>query len=148
MAIPSIYTNLTPVQTVGGLSPLQLALVNYMITGATPPFGVNQDFLKSINKYADSGLLIPSTTDPRTGRPITPPLLPDVVAIAYLSSGDNIYILRDAQDCGPDEKGRTEKVYVGDRSVVAAGTFAYYGPPIFDGTAATGSVPMDSGLGA
>jgi hypothetical protein len=139
MAIPDVYKGLTPSQINGGLTPLQLALVNYMITGETPPFGPNQDFLKSVNKYADSGLLTPSTTDPRTGLPIIPPILPDVVAIAYLTSGTNIYMLREAQDCGPDEQGRVEKVFIGDRSLVAAGTFAYYGPPIYEGTAATGS---------
>lgn len=139
MPIPSLYTNLTPTQTLGGMSPFQLALANYLTTGTVPPFGVNQDFLKAMNKFADSGILAPTEVDQRTGRPITPPLLPDVIAIAYLSSGNDIYLLREAQDCGPDEKDRVEKVYLGDKSTVAAGTFVYYGGPIENGSAATGT---------
>lgn len=139
MAIPSIYTNLTPVQTVGGLTPLQLALANYLTTGTTPPFGVNQDFLATINKFADSGMMSPTLYDQRTGLPKKPEILPDVVALAYLTSGDDVYLLREAQDCGPDEKGRVEKVYLGDRTLIAKGTFAFYGGTIYNGTAATGS---------
>jgi hypothetical protein len=139
MSIPSVYKNLTPTQTVGGLTPLQLALANYLTTGTIPPFGVNQDFLASINAYADSGILSPTTVDARTGIPKTPDILPDVVALAYLTSGNDLYILREAQDCGPDDKNRVEKVYIGDRTLIAKGTFAYYGGVVYDGTAASGA---------
>lgn len=147
MSIPSIYTNLTPVQTVGGLSPLQLALANYLTTGTIPPFGVNQDFLATINSYADSGILTPTTVDARTGVAKKPDILPDVVAIAYLTSGNDLYILREAQDCGPDEKDRVEKVYIGDRTKIAKGTFAYYGGTIYGGTAASGATVSNNAGG-
>lgn len=139
MTIPSTYTNLTPTQTVGGLTPLQLALANYLTTGATPPFGVNQDFLASINKFADSGMMSPTAYDQRTGLPKKPEILPDVFAIAYLTTGNDVYLLRAAQDCGPDETDRVEKVYIGDRTIIAKGSFAFYGGTIYNGTAATGS---------
>lgn len=146
MALPSIYSDTVPTQTVGGLSPLQLALANYMTTGTTPPFGVNQEFLFAINKFADSGLMSPTTIDTRTGEPVFPPILPDVVAIAYLTSGNKIYLLREAQDCGPDEKGRTELVYIGDVTELAEGTFVYYGNALPNGTAATGTyIGSDAG---
>lgn len=139
MALPEAYADVTPTLAIGGLTPLQLALANYLTTGTTPPFGVNQEFLASINKFADSGLLSPTTYDPRTNEPRIPDIMPDVVALAYLTSGNRVYMLRDAQDCGPDGKNRTEVIDIGDITTVAEGSFAYYGNTLFHGTAANGT---------
>lgn len=128
--IPSVYygaSGTTPTQTTGGLSPLQLALMAAMTTGSPPAFGINQDFLKELKKFADSGK-VPANV-----------LYKDVVGASLMSLGDDLYILRDAQDCGPDGVDRTEQVLVGKRADLAFGTFAHYGRKINGGTAAGGT---------
>lgn len=128
--IPSVYygaNGSTPTQTTGGLTPLQLALMAAMTTGSPPAFGINQDFLKELKKFADSGK-VPANV-----------IFKDIVGAELLSIGDDIYLLRDAQNCGPDGINRTEQVLVGKRTDLAFGTFAHYGGKISSGTAATGT---------
>lgn len=129
-SIPSVYyggDGSRPVQTTGGLSPLQLALMAAMTTGSPPAFGINQEFLKELKKFGDSGR-VPANA-----------IFKDVVGAELMSIGDDIYMLRDAQDCGPDGVNRTEQVLVGKRADLAFGTFAHYGPKINGGTAARGT---------
>ncbi len=128
--IPSVYygnKGTIPTQTTGGLSPLQLALMAAMTTGSPPAFGINQDFLKELKKFADSGK-VPAYA-----------IFKDVVGASLLSLGDDIYMLRDAQDCGPDGTGRTEQVLIGKRADLAFGTFAHYGGKINSGTLCSGT---------
>lgn len=128
--IPDVYygaSGSTPTQTTGGLSPLQLALMAAMTTGSPPAFGVNQDFLKELKKFADSGR-VPGNI-----------FYKDMVGAALLSLGDDLYILRDAQDCGPDGVNRSEQILVGKRADLAFGSFAHYGGKINGGTAASGT---------
>lgn len=129
-SIPSVYyggDGSKPVQTTGGLSPMQLALMAAMTTGSPPAFGINQDFLKELKKFGDSGR-VPANV-----------IFKDVVGAELMSLGDEIYLLRDAQDCGPEGTDRTEQVLVGNRTDLAFGTFAHYGPKINGGTAAAGT---------
>ena len=87
--IPNVYYGVngsTPTQTTGGLSPLQLALMAAMTTGSPPAFGVNQDFLKELKRFGDSGRVSANE------------IFKDIVGGALLSLGDDIYLLRDAQD--------------------------------------------------
>lgn len=123
--IPDVYygaNGSTPTQTTGGLGPMQLALMAAMTTGSPPAFGVNQDFLKELKKFADSGR-VPANV-----------IYKDIVGAELMSLGDDLYILRDAQDCGPNGTDRTEQVLVGKRADLAFGTFAHYGPKINGGT--------------
>lgn len=117
----------TPIQTNGGLSPLQLALMSAMTTGTVPALGVNQDLLNELRKFSDSGPVEINQ------------LLPDVVGISLLALGDQIYLYRQALDCGPDEKDRTEQILVGVTADLAFGTFQYYGHPIDSGSLSDGS---------
>jgi hypothetical protein len=48
-------------------------------------------------------------------------------------------LIRQAQDCGPDEVDRYEKIYVGKTAQVAEGSFAYFGGHIENGSTAQGS---------
>lgn len=117
----------TPTQTNGGLSPLQLALMSQMTTGAVPGLGVNQLLLKELKKMADSAPVEINQ------------LLPDVVGISLLALGDQLYLYRQALDCGPDEQDRTEQILVGVTADLAFGTFQYYGHPIDSGSLSDGS---------
>lgn len=139
--IPPVYfgTNgAIPTQTTGGLSPLQLALMSAMTTGSPPAFGINQDFLKELKKFGDSGVVHANV------------IYKDIVGAALVSLGDDIYIVRNAQDCGPDGVNRSEQILIGNRADVAFGTFAFYGRKINSGTLCTGTgvaVVTDSGGG-
>lgn len=146
MAEPSaVYQGSTPAIENGGLNALQLALANYMAINNPSPFGINPAFQESMKTFSDPGELSPFDVDTRTGFPRTPDLLYNVSeGIAYIARGEDIYLLRRAQDCGPDEN-RTEEVYLGQRPDVAAGTWAFYGM-IRRGTVSGGSFG-DSGIG-
>ena len=139
--IPNVYYGTTgsiPSQTTGSLSPMQLALMAAMTTGSPPAFGINQDFLKELKKFADSGR-VPANV-----------IYKDIVGAALMSLGDDLYILRDAQDCGPDGINRSEQVLVGTRADLAFGTFAHYGGKIAAGTLCGGTsvyTPPDMGGG-
>jgi hypothetical protein len=147
MSTPAIYQGLTPTQTEGGLSSLQLAMAHDMMNGGAP-FKVNQDFLLAMKKFASSEPLSPSTVDPVTGLPRQPDISTTTVGIAYKSIGDDIYLYRRASDCGPDEN-RYEKVFIGKRANIAAGTWAFYGKIVFGGTAVPPPYsPSDYGWGA
>lgn len=136
MAEPSaVYQGNTPTPIENtGLTPVQLALANYMAVGSPPPFAVNQPFLDAMATFSDSGVLSPFTLDTRTGLPRTPDLkYTTSQGIAYIARGEDIYLLRRAQDCGPDEY-RFEEVYIGRRPDVAEGTWAFYGASIGAGS--------------
>lgn len=140
--IPPVYygeNGSTPTQTSGGLSPLQLALMAAMTTGNPPAFGINPDFLKELKKFSDSGR-VPANV-----------IYKDIVGAALLSLGDDLYLLRNAQDCGPDGVNRSEQVLVGKRTDIAFGTFAHYGGKIDSGTLCEGTgvyTPPDMGGGS
>ena len=136
MAEPSaVYQGNTPTPIENtGLNPIQLALANYMAVGSPPPFAVNQPFLDAMSEFTDSGVLSPFTLDTRTGLPRIPDLKYTASqGIAYVSIGEDIYLLRRAQDCGPNEY-RYEEIYIGRRPDIAEGTWAFYGRPIRSGS--------------
>lgn len=147
MAEPSaVYQGNTPSIESGGLNALQLALANFMAIGNPPPFAVNNAFMETMKTFSDSGVLSPFDIDPATGLPRIPDLNYTISdGIAYIARGDDMYLLRRAQDCGPDEN-RFEEVYLGKRPDVAAGTWAFYGQ-VVGGSAADGSDPSGGGLG-
>ena len=139
MAEPSaVYQGDTPAIENGGLNALQLALANYMAKGNPPPFAVNNAFMETMKTFSDPGELSPFDIDTKTGLPRIPDLLYNVSeGIAYVARGEDIYLLRRAQDCGPDEN-RLEEVFLGRRPDVAAGSWAFYGM-IRRGTVSGGS---------
>ena len=139
MTTPNVYLNFTPSITTGGLTALQLALASYLVDGNSPPLFPNENFLTEMKTFADSSPLSPATVDLQTGNPREPDIAPGLTGIAYVSIGDDIYLIRHAQDCGPDEVNRYEKIYVGNKAQVAEGSFAYYGGPIENGSTAQGS---------
>jgi len=129
MAEPSVvYQDNKPNLESGGLTALQLALATYMSIGAQKqPFGINQDFLKECVRFCDPVWLNPLNIDYRTGLVKEPDLIRNVRdGISFIARGEDIYLLRRAEDCGPDED-RTELVFLGKRPDVADGTFAFYG---------------------
>jgi hypothetical protein len=83
--------------------------------------------METMKTFSDPGELSPLDIDTRTGLPRTPNLNYTVSdGIAYVARGEDLYLLRRAQDCGPDEN-RTEEIYLGRRPDVAEGTWAFYG---------------------
>ena len=145
MAEPSaVYQGDTPAIENGGLNALQLALANYMAVGNPPPFAVNNAFMETMKTFADSGILSPFDLDSATGLPRIPDLDYTISdGIAYVARGEDIYLLRRAQDCGPDEN-RFEEVYLGRRPDVAAGTWAFYGQ-VVGGSVAKGDQDYGGG---
>jgi len=139
MAEPSaVYQGNTPSLESGGLNALQLALANFMAIGNPPPFAVNDAFMQTMKTFSDSGVLSPFTLDPVTGLPRIPDLNYSISdGIAYVARGDDMYLLRRAQDCGPDEN-RLEEIYLGRRPDVAEGTWAFYGQ-VVGGTVSSGA---------
>ena len=145
MAEPSaVYQGTTPSIQNGGLNALQLALASYMAQGNPPPFAVNNAFMETMKTFTDPGELSPFDIDTATGLPRVPDLLYNVSeGIAYIARGEDIYLLRRAEDCGPDEN-RLEEVFLGRRPDVADGTWAFYGQ-VKGGSVAGGSFEGDMG---
>ena len=150
--VAAVYQGTTPTTTFGGLQPLQVALANYMIEAnalgqadENNPWNPNQAFMDEMKKFADPGTLTPLEFDPTTGIAKEPDIDRNITAgIGFISQGDDIYLLRRALDCGPDEN-RTELVFLGNRFDLADGSFAYYGEMIMAGTRGTGAGGGDGG---
>lgn len=150
--VDPVYQGTTPTTTFGGLQPLQVALANYMAIanayGAAfddNPWAPNQAFMDEMVKFSDPGTLTPLEFDPRTGLAKAPDIDRNITAgIGFISQGDNIYLLRRALDCGPNEN-RTELVFLGNRFDLAEGSFAYYGQMIMAGTRTSGAGGSDGG---
>ena len=149
---PSVYQGFKPDINVGGLSPLQLAGLNFMLNSSAgtsanaAPFGVNIDFMAAARQFASSEIQTPLNYDVLTGLPKIPDLIRDVVGIAYYVRGDDVYLFRQAQDCGPNEN-RTEEVWIGKTYDIAKGTYAYYGRRVGNGSYGTGSSAGNYGSG-
>lgn len=133
-SVPSVYTNNNPNPTTN-LTPLDLALAAYMAQGTPLAFGPNQKFANAMRVFTDSIPLSPLSVDPRTGIPRQPDVSRDLVGITYQAKGDDIYLYRRAQDCGPDEN-RYELVWVAKRSELGFGTWLYYATRIPGGSIA------------
>lgn len=143
--IPFTYENNSPVID-PSLLPLQLALANYMALGNPLAFAPNTRFLQAMKNYCDSFVLSPLDFDPRTGFPRVPDISRNITGIFYLANGNDVYVFRRAQDCGPDEN-RYEWVKIGQQTEIAAGTWIYYGPFIRSGSVGNGSFIGDYGAG-
>jgi len=164
---PNVYQGFTPTKDTGGLTPLQLSLANSMANGNPLPFGVNINFLAAMKTFIDSDPLVPinfsqninGSPDRRSWvggyrgwgygeqdfnfgfspkKTTTPNTIFNLQGITFITRGDDIYLVRRAQDCGPDED-RYEQVFLGKRQNLASGTFAFYGRKmVWSGTFATG----------
>lgn len=137
--IPNPYRGNIPTLPPAGLTSYQLALADQLVKGTTPPFGVNPAFIKAMNTFASSKLLTPATINPKTGAMVQPPIAPGVAGTAYVVIGNLVHVIRQAQDCGPDETERYEKVAVENVANVAIRTWQYYGESQPNGSAATGT---------
>lgn len=135
--VPLVYQNNDAVIE-PTLSPLQLALAQYMLQGTPYAFAPNQRFLNAMRVFASSEPLRPITIDPVTGLANRPSVGRDIIGIRYEAKGDDIYVYRRAQDCGPDED-RYEYAYVGKRAEIASGTWTYYAVRIIAGSVGLGS---------
>lgn len=135
--VPAVYQNNNPIVE-PTLSPLQLALAQYMLQGTPLAFGPNQRFAAAMKVFSDTVPLSPVATDPRTGLPRVPDIGKDIIGIRYEAIGDDIFVYRRAQDCGPDED-RYEYAYIGKRAEIAAGTWTYYALRIGSGSLANGT---------
>lgn len=147
--VPAVYQNNNPIIE-PTLSPLQLALAQYMLQGTPYAFAPNQRFLNAMRIFASSEPLRPVTIDPVTGLASQPSFGRDIIGIRYEAKGDDIYVYRRAQDCGPDED-RYEYAYVGKRAEIASGTWTYYAVRIFAGSVglgSTGSNDYGGGIGS
>ena len=135
---PTVYTNFKPTINVGGLSPLQLALLNYLYTGTSIPLSVNKDWLAAMVSYGSSDIQTPLEYDTKTGLSKQPDLVRDLAGVEYRVRGDDVYLYRRALDCGMDEN-RYEEVWIGKTYEIAQGTYTYYGRRIYAGSEGTGS---------
>ena len=138
---PEVYENFVPAIQAGNLSPLQLALANILATGFpinNSPILANRDFILEMIRFTDSALVTPITYDYQdfVGSPFAQYYTGTITGLSYIYENGEKYLIRRAQDCGPDEN-RTEKVKL-PPSALAEGTFAYYGSVIRGGSFATG----------
>lgn len=136
--LPNVFRPGTPTITNGNLSPLQLALAQKMCAGSIDvnngPLLVNALFLAAMRDFSDSGFVSPIEY---VGRTVTNPL-PGITGYSYVMEKDeDIYVIRRAQDCGPEEN-RLEKVYIGKKLELAEGTFSCFGAIIRGGSVVNG----------
>jgi len=125
------------------LSPLQLALAAYMYQGTIPPFCINQEFLAAVKEYSDTNCLSLMTTDYVTGQPKEPDVNPIYAGnLAFVTKNNNIFV----QNVSYPEPNVTEYTFtlIGTKSQIAPESFAYFGGPIINGTAARGSGDWDA----
>jgi hypothetical protein len=162
MTTPAVYQGLIPDKTNGGLTSLQLALANDMANGKLP-FGVNLDFLAAMRTYSHSDPLLPLNFKEqgqrysnaggvtwslgRSGlqaqnqgiavrKTTAPDITRNIEGVMYTILGDDVYVIRRASDCGPEEN-RFEQVFIGKQATIAAGSFAYYGKKVIFGAPAS-----------
>lgn len=102
MATPVQYAVKQPIQDLGNLSPLQLALAYYMDLGQQVPFSVNTDFIAALKTYSDSGVVLPSDLN--------------LDAAAVVVDGPFVKIIRRAENCGPNEISRYDSIVVGSKA--------------------------------
>ena len=143
--VPLVYQNNNPIVETQ-LSPLQLALASYMAQGTPLAFGPNQRFAAAMKVFTDSVPLSPLAIDPRTGLARTPSISKDLVGLNYRALGDDIYLYRRAQDCGPDEN-RYEYVWVAKRSELGFLTWLYYATKVPGGSIASASSNIGDNYG-
>ena len=152
--IPEYYLGGTPAPN-AGLSPLQLALIEKIRSGSENPLFINSGFAREIWRYANSKPLTPINIDETSGysavwdwwngrdeilyagaAKVINQVATGITGRSYIIIGEEIYVERVAQDCGPDEEERFELVQVGKRAEIAEGTYAVYGKIIYSGTVA------------
>ena len=126
-----------PTIETGGLDPMTLSVSTELLKNNPPPFGVNQEFIKSIQTYIDSKKLSPLLVFNLTGEPKLPDLNKEIPGFEYIVKGEMVYVIRRAPDCGEGEF-RTEELAIGLRSEIAPDTFLFYGNLIPSGTQAQG----------
>jgi hypothetical protein len=128
---PSTYQNNTPVPVTPNLSSLQLALVDSLLTNTEPAFCINQDFLSVMKTFASSEIQSPTLS---AGN-----FAPGLEGVAYLSLHGTIYVMKVAEDCGPNETLRYQTLPIGADTMTGIRTWEYFGGPIYSGTAASGT---------
>lgn len=136
---PVPYQGTTPNLPLPSLTSYQLALADQLVRGTAPPFGINPDFIAAMNTFSSSKILSPATIDPKTGQTVQPPFAPGMSGTSYIIVGEVIHLVRLAQDCGPDETARYEKVPIENLANVAIRTWQYYGESQPNGSASQGT---------
>ena len=121
----------------GGIDPMTLNVSTELIKNEPSPFGVNPDFLKSVQTYIDSKKLDPLLVYNLTGEPKLPDLNKEIAGFEYVVKDEMVYVIRRAPDCGDDEF-RTEELAIGTRSQLQPDSFLFYGNLIPSGTKAQG----------
>jgi hypothetical protein len=121
----------------GGIDPITLSVSTELLKNEPPPFGVNQEFLKSVQTYIDSKKLNPLLVYNITGEAKLPDLNKEISGFEYIVKNDTVYVVRRAPDCGEDEF-RTEELAIGTRSELYPDSFLFYGKIIPSGTQAQG----------
>jgi hypothetical protein len=121
----------------GDIDPITLSVSTELLKNNPPPFGVNPDFLKSVQTYIDSRKLSPLLVYNITGEAKLPDLNTEIPGYEYTVKDDTVYVIRRAPDCGEGEF-RTEELALGQRSELYPNSFLFYGNLIPAGTQAQG----------
>jgi hypothetical protein len=121
----------------GGLDPMTLSVSTELLKNDPAPFGVNPDFLKSLQTYIDSKKLSPLLVYNITGEAKLPDLNTEISGYEYTVKGETVYVIRRAADCGDDEF-RNEELALGTRNDLYPNSFLFYGNLIPSGTTAQG----------
>lgn len=127
MATPFQYQNNNPAIDNGNLSPLQLAAAYYMDQGQQIPFFINHDFLRAMTVFVSSGVVTPSSV----------PYIQS--ALSVVVKGDEVYVQRVGENCGPTDFPRYELVYVGKKQDLFPDAWTFDGAVVRGGSAATGA---------
>jgi hypothetical protein len=135
VSIDDYLNNNTSPTPPSGLSPLQVALAGSMSSANQLAFNVNRDFAREMRRFASSEQLFPYTIDPNSGLPTADKqaYLNYMTGTSYVIIGEDVFLRRVAQNCGPDETVRYENEYIGKRVLIAEGSYALYGKVIFSG---------------
>lgn len=124
--LPDQYQNNTPTKETANMSPLQLAAAYYMDQGQQTPFFINHDFLREMTTFLDTGIITPASVGVPAG-------------LSVVVEDNNVYVIRQAENCGPIETDRFEKTLVGPISTVNPDAWTFGAITVRGGSAANGA---------
>jgi hypothetical protein len=121
-----------PANELGNLSPLQIAAAYYMDQGEQIPFFINNDWLRALNVFCNSGIVTPRSLG------IESAATENEAYLSIIIIDDGVYLQRKAPDCGPEEIDRYDQIYIGQRQNLLPDSWTAAGPVVRGGSSANG----------
>jgi hypothetical protein len=124
MSTPAQYLQVTPTKEKANLSPLQIAASYYMDEGQQTPFFINHELLRQLTVFSSSAQLTPEQVG--------------LDGLSFIQRDGNVYLFREAPECGPDGGARYEDILVGTVEEIAPESWSFDSITVRGGSAADG----------